>query len=74
MFIEISWLSINPLLLEPDPAHSKTKARYYVLGQTNAGRQLFIAFTIRNNNIRVISAREMSRKERRAYGEANPWV
>lgn len=61
-----------PLLLQPDPAHSKTEARYYVLGQTNAGRQLFIAFTIRNDNIRVISAREMSRKERRAYGEANP--
>lgn len=61
-----------PILLQPDPTHSHTEARYYALGQTNAGRQLFIAFTIRNDNIRVISAREMSRKERRVYGEANP--
>ncbi|MBE0411769.1 MAG: BrnT family toxin [Anaerolineales bacterium] len=31
---------------------------------------IFFAFTERNDNIRVISAREMSRKERKAYGEA----
>jgi uncharacterized DUF497 family protein len=61
-----------PLLLHPDPAHSTTEARYFVLGQTNADRHLFIAFTLRDNNIRVISARDMSKKERTTYGEANP--
>lgn len=63
-----------PLLLQPDPTHSSTEARYFVLGQTNAGRHLFIVFTIRSDEIRVISARDMSRKERVAYGETNPRV
>jgi uncharacterized DUF497 family protein len=43
--------------------------RYYVLGRTNDERHLFIVFTIRKNKIRVISARDMSRKERRIYRE-----
>ncbi len=61
-----------PLLLQPDPAHSSTESRYFVLGQTNAGRHLFIAFTLRNDKIRVISARDMSKKEEVAYDETNP--
>jgi uncharacterized protein len=61
-----------PLLLQPDPTHSTTESRYFVLGQTNADRHLFIAFTLRFDKIRVISARDMSKKERTAYGEANP--
>ena len=56
-----------PLLLHPDLAHSQEESRYYVLGQTNRGRRLFIAFAIRNDKIRVISAREMSKKEREQY-------
>lgn len=61
-----------PILLQSDPAHSQTEARNYVLGQTNAGRRLFIAFTVRNNKIRVISARDMSKKERSIYAKENP--
>jgi uncharacterized DUF497 family protein len=60
-----------PLLLQSDPTHSQIEDRNYVLGQTNAGRRLFIAFTIRNNKIRVISARDMSKKERVLYAQAN---
>lgn len=60
-----------PLLLHPDPKHSQAEVRYYVLGQTNAGRRLFIAFTLRDTKIRVISARDMSRKERTVYEQAN---
>jgi len=56
-----------PLLLQPDPAHSQNEPRYYVLGHTIAGRRLFIAFTVREDNIRVISARNMSKKERSIY-------
>lgn len=58
-----------PLLLADDVQHSQQENRFYVLGQTNAGRRLFISFTIRTNKIRVISARDMSRKERQAYAK-----
>ena len=62
-----------PLLLQPaDAAHSQVEPRYYVLGQSDSGRNLFIAFTVRNDKIRVISARDMSRKERSIYATANP--
>ena len=59
-----------PLLFGPDEVHSQQEDRHYALGQTNAGRWLFVAFTIRRAQIRVISARDMTRKERRAYDEA----
>ena len=59
-----------PLLLQPDKDHSESEARYYVLGQTNAGRRLFIVFTIRNEKIRVISARDMRVRERKIYEQA----
>ncbi|GER78238.1 MAG: hypothetical protein JETCAE02_04620 [Anaerolineaceae bacterium] len=59
-----------PLLLQPDSTHSQTEDRYYVLGQTNAGRRLFISFTIRGENVRVISARDMSKRERNFYEQA----
>lgn len=60
-----------PLLLADDVKHSQEEKRFYVLGQTNAGRRLFISFTIRKNKIRVISARDMSRKERKIYAKRN---
>ena len=59
-----------PLLLMDDTAHSQTEKRFYILGKTDAKRKLFIAFTLRNNLIRVISARDMSRKEREVYDNA----
>ena len=58
-----------PLILAPDPRHSSTEPRYYALGRTDADRWLFIAFTVRKNLIRVISAREMNQKETSKYGE-----
>jgi uncharacterized DUF497 family protein len=59
-----------PLLLMDDTAHSQNEKRFYILGKTDARRKLFIAFTLRNNLIRVISARDMSRKEREVYDNA----
>lgn len=41
--------------------------RYYVLGRSDAGRKLFVVLSIRDDLIRVISARDMSRRERAAY-------
>ncbi len=60
-----------PLLVEADAKHSIPEKRYYVLGQTNQVRFLFIVFTERNKRIRVISARDMNRKERSVYEKAN---
>ncbi|MGA2654467.1 MAG: BrnT family toxin [Gammaproteobacteria bacterium] len=55
----------DPLLLME--AISASEPRYLALGQTDQGRGLFIVFTLRNEMIRVISARDMSRKERNIY-------
>jgi len=41
--------------------------RYGILGKTKGGKKLFISFTIRNGNIRAISARTMHTKERIIY-------
>ncbi len=57
----------RPLLVAPDIEHSQREPRYAALGQTNAARQLAVVFTIRGTLIRVISARDMSRRERRIY-------
>lgn len=54
----------KPLLVNEDKAHSKLEERFQALGQTNNGRLLFVSFTVRNNKIRVISARDQNRKER----------
>lgn len=54
----------NPLLISKDEAHSETEKRWQVLGQSNGGRQIFLIFTIRKNLIRIVSARNQSRKER----------
>jgi uncharacterized DUF497 family protein len=60
-----------PLFLQDDTGHSQAEPRFLVLGQTVAGRYLFIAFTIRQNKIRVISARDINQKERDSYEQTN---
>lgn len=57
----------EPLLLVMDPGHSQAEVRYRALGYTDEGRRLFIVFTIRKAMVRVISARDMNRKERVEY-------
>lgn len=57
----------DPLLLFEDTKHSRAEERYYVLGKTNTGRKLFIVFTTGQKMIRIISARDMSKKERGVY-------
>jgi len=58
----------RPLLLQSDNKHSnKRESRHYALGKTNKNRLLFAAFTIRKNQIRIISARPMSQKEKTIY-------
>ena len=60
----------RPVVVAEESDREQTEPRYYALGQTDPGRLLFVAFTIRGQLIRVISARDMSRPERRAYQSA----
>lgn len=57
------------LLVLADDRHSQEEQRFHALGTTDAGRLLHITFTLRSGNslIRVISARDMHRKERTIY-------
>ena len=57
----------RPLIIGDDTKHSSQENRYFVLGRSNAGRTLFLVITIRKDKIRVISARDQSRKERQVY-------
>ena len=57
----------EPLIVLDDLNHSDTEQRFHALGQTTEGRLLHITFTIRTSRIRVISARDMHRKERAIY-------
>ena len=57
----------RPVLLMADAAHSTAEPRYAVLGHTNAHRLLSVVFAVRRGEVRVISARPMSRKERHHY-------
>ncbi len=57
----------QPLLVSEDTKHSFQEKRYHVLGRSDTSRLLFLVFTTRNNKIRVISARDQSKKERIAY-------
>ena len=59
----------QPFVVRSDVRHSKTEKRYYALGQTGAGRRLFLVFSIRRKLIRVISARDMNRNETETYIE-----
>ena len=45
------------------------EVRYAALGKTYGSRLLAVVFTVRSKRIRVISARPMSKKERRVYEE-----
>lgn len=60
----------RPLVVRPDARHSVAEPRHLALGQTAAGRLLMVAFTIRGQRLRVISARPMSRRESNLYAKA----
>jgi uncharacterized DUF497 family protein len=52
-----------------DPAHSEDEDRYLTVGRSVQGRLLIVAHMERGNRIRIISARELTRSERKAYEE-----
>lgn len=49
----------------PDPKHSIKEIRKIVVGKTKLNRNLFIVYTMSKNNIRIISARDINKKERK---------
>lgn len=61
----------QPLLLVEDMKHSQDEPQIHALGKTRAGRRLHLTFTLREGGtlIRVISARDMHRKERAVYDQ-----
>ena len=58
-----------PLVVSPDRKHSIAEPRYLALGQADSGRRLFVNFTVRESLVRIISARDMTRKEQRIYDQ-----
>jgi len=60
----------EPLLFFEDEKHSEHEERVLAFGRTNGGRLLLVVFTIRGRLIRVISARNMNKKEKDAYEKA----
>ena len=62
----------DPLILVEDRRHSDNEQRFNALGKTGQNRLLHVTFTLRHNAtmIRVISARDMHRRERRYYEQA----
>ena len=57
----------DPFVLVLDKNHSPREKRYQSLGKTSSGRRLFVAFAIRGKLVRVISVRDMNRKENEDY-------
>lgn len=55
----------------PDPDHSDQEDRFITIGWSNMHRLMMVALTDRGENIRIISARELTKAERKEYEEAN---
>ena len=60
----------RPLVFAVDLKHSQQEPRFFALGRTDALRHLALIFTVRATSVRVISARAMSKLERRIYAQA----
>ena len=62
----------DPLIIVEDAKHSAAEQRFNALGKTAQNRLLHVTFTLRNDGtlIRIVSARDMNRKERSAYEQA----
>jgi uncharacterized protein len=52
-----------------DPDHSEGERRYLIVGQSPRSRLLIVSYTERSDGVRLISAREATRRERRSYEE-----
>jgi uncharacterized DUF497 family protein len=72
-FTEAATVFSDPLSATvPDPDRSEEEDRYIIVGMSNRLRLLLVAFAERGDRIRIISARELTRGERKAYEEETP--
>ena len=69
---EAEQVFVGAPLLSPDVGHSRLEERFQALGETIHGRRLHVTFTLRagGRKIRIISARDMNRKERAIYEQS----
>jgi uncharacterized DUF497 family protein len=71
-FQEAATVFGDPLALTyPDPDHSTSERRFITVGMSSANRVLIVAHTDRGENIRIISARKTTARERKHYEEKN---
>ncbi len=69
-FSEAATVFADPLSVTVvDPDHSVEEDRFIIIGQSYHGRLLIVSFTERGERIRIISARKLTRAERKAYEE-----
>ena len=67
-FNEAKTVFDDPLYVDfYDPDHSDDEQRYIIVGQSQKGHLLIVSYTERANTIRLISAREVTRRERKTY-------
>lgn len=67
-FAEAATVFGDPLYVDfYDPDHSADEHRYLIMGESTDGRLLIVSYTERNDAVRLISAREVTSAERRAY-------
>ena len=55
----------------PDPDHSESEQRFIDIGISASGRVLVVVYTERKGNVRIISCRKATPRERRVYEEGN---
>ncbi len=71
-FSEAMTVFADPLALTGyDPDHSDDEDRFITMGQSTEGRLLIVSHTDRDEKIRIISAREANRRERKDYEDGN---
>jgi uncharacterized protein len=71
-FAEAVTVFADPLALTGfDPGHSDDEDRFITMGTSTEGRLLIVSHTDREDKVRLISAREASRRERRDYEDGN---
>jgi uncharacterized protein len=70
-FEEAKTVFDDPLYVDfYDPAHSEEEDRYLIVGESSQRRLLIASYTEKRGNlIRLISAREVTRTERKVYEE-----
>ena len=69
-FDEAKTVFDDPLYIDfYDPDYSDEEHRYIIIGESQQHRLLIVSYTERDHKIRLISAREVTKREREDYEE-----